>query len=193
VAPCRSPGCSSWGSGPASFKIGLPTIPSWDFLPSALPTRFAWPTGCVAPCTPASAIAGRSPITTMSPTTSMPCGWTCTWCIPAAISHVIRTCLQHRSFNSHKKGGHSAPVVRARRKDFARLKLVSALRYCTAVKALIRPWPENASAPGFRMSSALCWRIARNCAGCMWPYLPTIRAATPETCGVAIEVPIAKK
>jgi hypothetical protein len=106
--------------------------PSWDFLPSALPTRFARPTGCVAPCTPASTIAGQSPITTMSPTTSMPCGWTWTWCIPAAISHVIRTCLQHRSFNAHKKRGPLGPRCQSQAKRFrqAQVRFSVVLLHC---------------------------------------------------------------
>src|SRR5262245_23066393 len=43
------------------------------------------------------------------------------------------------------------------------------------------------------MSSALCSIFARSCDGLMWPNFPTISAATPETCGAAIDVPAAKK
>src|SRR3954463_730877 len=63
-------------------------------------------------------------------------------------------------------------------------------RYFRAAAASMRPLPCCVVG---RMLTAELVISARSFAGPTWPYLPTRSAARPATCGVAIEVPAAKK
>src|SRR5690348_17203843 len=63
-------------------------------------------------------------------------------------------------------------------------------RYLRAAAASMRPLPSWVVG---RMLTAELVISARSLAGPTWPYLPTSSAARPATCGVAIEVPAAKK
>src|SRR5258708_29841738 len=92
----------------------------------------------------------------------------------------VREALPHRAGGAMKKGSRGSPFLHPRR------------RYCSAFTASRRPFPVKSSAPGLRMSTAEFSRREVSCAGDILPYLPTISAATPETCGAAIDVPAAQ-